>query len=426
MSGTSLALRNLRAFVILIVLAFHSVLAYLGSLPEAPFPFDIAPFRWNAFPIVDSQRWFGFDIFCAFQDVYLMSFMFFMSGLFVWPSLKRKGSPVFLYDRMLRIGLPFVLAVYLLMPIALYPTYLQTAVDPSLSAYWEHWRALPFWPSGPPWFLWQLLVLNIAAAAAFRFAPRWGDCLGRLSAIAANDPLRYFAGLVALSAIAYVPLALLFTPWTWKSFGPFALQLCRPLHYAVYFFAGVGIGIHGLERGLLSVDGMLARHWRAWFAAFLAAFVVWSVPIGLMMPDKDNGPLGLQIISDFGFVLACASGCFFVAGVCLRFARWQAAWLDNLSDNAYGMYLIHYVFVVWLQYALLDVALFAIAKAAIVFSGTLIASWGAMIAMRRIPLGARRSGAAPRAGAVQGRARHAETAVAASGEAGTAPTRIID
>jgi hypothetical protein len=37
----------------------------------------------------------GFDIFCAFQDVYLMSFMFFMSGLFVWPSLRRKGSTVF-------------------------------------------------------------------------------------------------------------------------------------------------------------------------------------------------------------------------------------------------------------------------------------------------------------------------------------------
>jgi hypothetical protein len=36
---------------------------------------------------------------------------------------------------------------------------------------------------------------------------------------------------------------------------------------------------------------------------------------------------------------------------------------------------------------LLDVALFAIAKAAIVFSGTLIASWGTMIAVRRIPHG---------------------------------------
>ena len=93
---------------------------------------------------------------------------------------------------------------------------------------------------------------------------------------------------------------------------------------------------------------------------FLAAFVVWSVPIGLMMQDggtSDDGPIGLQLVSDFGFVLACAGGCFFVAGVSLRFARRRWAWLDNLSDNAYGMFLIHYVFVVWLQYALLDAAL---------------------------------------------------------------------
>jgi glucan biosynthesis protein C len=77
-----------------------------------------------------------------------------------------------------------------------------------VGAYWEHWRALPFWPSGPPWFLWQLLVLNIAAAAVFRFAPAWGGQLGRLSAAGAADPLRYFAGLAILSAIANVPLAL--------------------------------------------------------------------------------------------------------------------------------------------------------------------------------------------------------------------------
>jgi hypothetical protein len=78
MSESSLALNNLRALVILIVLAFHSVLAYLGSLGPAAFPFDSSPYLWRAFPIVDSHRWFGFDVFCAWQDVYLMALMFFL------------------------------------------------------------------------------------------------------------------------------------------------------------------------------------------------------------------------------------------------------------------------------------------------------------------------------------------------------------
>src|SRR6202042_3642126 len=127
-----------------------------------------------------------------------------------------------------------------------------------------------------------LLALNVLAAAIFRFAPSWGEQLGRISAIAAEEPLRYFALLVTLSAIAYVPLALAFTPWAWKTFGIFSLQLSRPLHYVVYFFAGVGIGAHGLERGLLGVSGPLARRWGAWLAGFLAAFVVWAGPVGPM------------------------------------------------------------------------------------------------------------------------------------------------
>ena len=51
---TSLAIDNLRAFVILLVLSFHSVLAYIAFLPASPFAFDDPPFLWRAFPIVDT------------------------------------------------------------------------------------------------------------------------------------------------------------------------------------------------------------------------------------------------------------------------------------------------------------------------------------------------------------------------------------
>jgi len=61
------ALNNLRASVIPIVVGFHSALAYLGSQPASAFAFDKSPFEWRAFPILDSQRWFGFDIFFAWK-----------------------------------------------------------------------------------------------------------------------------------------------------------------------------------------------------------------------------------------------------------------------------------------------------------------------------------------------------------------------
>ena len=59
---------------------------------------------------------------------------------------------------------------------------------------------------------------------------------------------------------------------------------------------------------------------------------------------------------------------------------------DSLQDNAYGMYLIHYAFVSWLQYALLKAHFPAIAKGAVVFLGTVVLSWGVTAALRRISI----------------------------------------
>src|SRR5208282_1064201 len=112
-----------------------------------------------------------FDLFCAWQDVYLMSLMFFLSGLFVWQSLTRKGEWTFLRDRGLRLGLPYVFGILVLMPIAFYPSYRVTTDDPSIASYWHDWLSLPFWPNGQLWFLWQLLALNVIVVCVYRLAP---------------------------------------------------------------------------------------------------------------------------------------------------------------------------------------------------------------------------------------------------------------
>ncbi len=382
---SSLALQNLRGVVIMVVVAFHSVLSYLGSRQGGAFPFDEPPYEWRAFPIVDSHRWLGFDIFCAWQDVSLMSLMFFLSALFTWPSLARKGQRKFLADRFLRLGVPFALALAVIMPLALYPVYRVTAVDPGLGAYARHYLALPFWPNGPMWFVWQLLALAFVAALLRRLAPGFIAWLAQLCAGASTHPGRFFAGLVVVSAIAYVPMAIAFTPWSWNEHGPFALQYSRALLYPVFYIAGLAVGAHGLERGLLAPEGMLARHWPIWLTTSLISMVVWMVLMAQVMSAKIPAPLGLRLAVDIGFAVACASGCFFALGVCIRFFTRRSRMMDSLARNAFGMYLFHYVFVVWLQYVLLGTALFAVVKAAIVFAGTAILAWGLSRAMRIVP-----------------------------------------
>ncbi|MGA2893423.1 MAG: acyltransferase [Xanthobacteraceae bacterium] len=394
-SPTSLALDNLRAIVILIVLLVHSVLAYLWSTPAVGSDFNQPPYNWRSLPIVDSHRFFGFDLFCAWQDVYLMSLLFFLSGLFVWPSLNRKKDRAFLRDRLLRLGLPYAFGIAVLMPVAFYPPYRVTAADPSIAAYWHSWLALPYWPNGPLWFVWQLLLLNILAAGLRFVAPAAIPMLGRWSAAADKNPARFIGLLLATSTVGYVPLALAFTPWAWAGSGILGLQFSRPLLYAVYFFAGVGVGSAGIEHGLLAADGVLARRWAYALAAALASLFLW---LGLTALTIGGGaPIGVEIAADLSFVPACAAGSFFLIAICLRFASGPSRILGYLAANAYGLYLVHYVFVIWLQFALLTLPLFAIVKAALVFGGTLLLSLATATAVQRVPLGARLIGATPRA-----------------------------
>jgi len=393
-SPSSLALANLRAAVILIVLAFHSVMAYVEWAPLRSSGFSDPPYDWHVFPIVDTHRWFGFDLFCAWQDVYLMSLMFFLSGLFVWPSLQRKRALVYARDRLTRLGIPFAFGVIVLIPFAIYPSYLATTADSSVFDYVRRYLALPFLPNGHLWFLWQLLALNLVAAGVKLVAPNVLRDLGHWSVKAGQRPGFYFVALVAVSAVAYVPLALAFTPWAWRDSGFLALQWCRPLLYGVYFFAGMGIGISGNDGGLIATDGALARRWNLWFALAIVSFVVWMGVTYLTLDGR--APIAIEIASDLIFVIACASGCFFFVATSLRFGAKRTRVLANLSGNAYSLYLVHYNFFVWVQYALLASTLFAVIKGAIVFSATLILSCLAVWVAQHIPLGSLLVGAPPR------------------------------
>jgi hypothetical protein len=396
MPTPSLALNNLRTFAVMLVLAVHASAAYLGSSPANPYRFDDPPFRWRALPIIDSDRFFGFDIFCAHQDTYLIALLFFVSGLFVWPSLARKGVWHFLRDRVVRIAIPFALAVGLLMPVAHYPVYSVTAVDPGVAAYWQHWLALPLWPSGPPWFLWVLIVFDLAAAALYRFARGTGDALGRAAGWLGARPRTFAAVLLALSMLAYVPLALAFTPWAWFQTGPFAFQECRPLLYAVWFFAGIGVGAHGIERGLLAPGGWLAQHWRAagWLA--LAAFALWLTFAGLASMESPSRAVRVlvRVLEALSFAPCCAAGCLFMLALFVRFANRRIRAFDVLGDKAYGMYLVHYLFSIWLQFLLLGLvlpgsAVIAVVKATIVFCGAVALSFGMVATIQRALAGGR-------------------------------------
>jgi len=57
-----------------------------------------------------------------------------------------------------------------------------------------------------------------------------------------------------------------------------------------------------------------------------------------------------------------------------------------MRPNAYGIFLTHYIFIIWLQYAAYEPSLSPFVKFAIVFVGTLAGSWALTVLLRRIPV----------------------------------------
>jgi hypothetical protein len=194
--------------------------------------------------------------------------------------------------------------------------------------------------------------------------------------------------LLLLSAAAYVPLAVIFNPFRWSAWGPFTFQTSRGLHYLVYFLLGAGVGAYGLDRGLLTREGKLARRWWLWCVAALFAFGI-ATAIGLAALTGHLGSRGWEVAGDSGFVLSCAVSSFAFLALFARFARTRSQVWDSLAANAYGIYLIHYAFVSWLQLSLLKSHLPAFVKGSLVTVVAVLLSWGVTATLRRIPAFAR-------------------------------------
>ena len=142
----------LRTFVVVLVVWHHAVLAYAMSATINPAN-PIATFT----PVADMQRWLGFDVLTGFNDTFFMALMFFISGLFVWPSLARKDVGPFLRDRLIRLGIPFVIGVLVLVPLAYYPAQLTVQLvyggNVSLGEFWRELARNGFGTAGPLWFV---------------------------------------------------------------------------------------------------------------------------------------------------------------------------------------------------------------------------------------------------------------------------------
>lgn len=380
----NISIGYLRAFVTVLVVLHHAAISYATFAPPVAPSLAAQPRWWQAFPIVDAQKWAGASTILGFNDTFFMSLMFFISGLFVWKSLQRKKIGGFLRDRTLRLGIPFVASFTLLAPLAYYPAYLQIGQH-GVGNFVHQWLSLGVLPGGPAWFVWLLLAFDFVAAELYFSKSKWAEVAECFFARFANKPIRFLGYLIGISAAVYIPMSMKFSGLSWTQFGPFTFQTARLLHYLVYFLMGVSLGAYGIERGILASVGKLARRCLLWTIAAIVVFLASSAFFVMILTT----PMGMstlwRIIASLVFTITCATTSMAMLAVFVRFVKKSHGIFESLRNNAYGIYLLHYIFVIWLQYALLRSQLSGFTKLTVVFSSAVALSWITTATLRRIP-----------------------------------------
>ncbi len=295
---------------------------------------------------------------------------------------------MFVRDRFYRLFLPFVVSVSSLMLLAYYPAYLNEHPEGGFKNFLKDFLFVEGWPPGPPWFIWVLFLFNVVFAALGKaLIPFVYKVENRLRSWA-DHPLKVALSIYMIIWLLYVPASWLFGAYAWKSFGPFAFQESRLLLYFGFFIFGSILGASNIEKGLFATGSGFMKYWRVWLRACV---IFYMLLLGLEALGREGfgqklGEWPSKII--YGSVYAgstCFSSLAFLTIFRKFITRISPVW-DSLTRNAYCIYLVHYIFVLWCQFELLKVDLPAFIKFLITFVVSIFISWQVSILLRKIPI----------------------------------------
>jgi len=345
----------LRSFIILTVVIHHASLAYTTF---AHFNKEI--YILSTHPMVDVQRWIGFDGIVYFNDIFFMSLMFLISGFFVISSLKRKGTRLFINDRFRRLFVPFIVGVTLIALLAYYPSYISSHDDKNIFKYIADFITIEFWPPGPAWFLWVLFIFNLIFAWIFPRICVFLEHIGESLLFLINRPVALIIGWFLVTWILYVPMRLLFGPEGWASLGPFDFQISRFILYLGYFILGTIVGTIPFEKGLLSDQSTFMRNWPLFIVLSISTFcllLLIDIPLKRLVQAGSISSFTSNLMYCSIFVASCIFSCAAYLTTAKAIFRLKNKYWDIITSNSFIIYLIHYVFIIWGQYILLNLAL---------------------------------------------------------------------
>ncbi len=321
---------HLRAALIILVVLHHLAIIYAAN----------TPFYYVEPAYQDILALLSLVIFQLVNQAYFMGFLFLISGYFSPGSFDHKGPASFLKGRLLRLGIPTLIYMFILSPIACIGVYEMPASLTGITTplTWQQYPKLI--GVGPMWFAILLLVFDFSYVA-WRMATK-----NRVAHPATNPVIpdyRTIAGFILVLALAsylvriVVPLGMYVVSFPTLAYLP---------QYASFFIIGI-----------------IAFH-RNWFRTIPNSMGTWGFRVALVT-TLILFPLALSGGSAFLGGGYWQSGAYalwdstFSVGMCLGLITLFRRFFDHpgrlgwfLSQHAYAVYVFHVPVVVLLALAL--------------------------------------------------------------------------
>ena len=313
-------LDNLRTFMVAWIIGGHALLGYTAI---GGWPYD------EVHEVTFANRTeLGLAVILGPTALFVIGAFFFLSGMVSEPAMAKKGPARFAADRLVRLGVPFLLFMALIWPLFMWFAYLSAGYR--VSYWWEFTHRRPFLDSGPLWFAEVLLYVSLGYAA-------WRWIAARAGRAAPTPPAAPLTGghLVALTVGMAVASFVVRLEFPARSTQILDLHLWQ-WPQCVFMF---GLGIAAARRGWLAE--MPRRLTRA--SGWVVAVTLVGLPLFALVTDLNNiaadaGPyLGgwhwQSLVLDgseavlvvFGTVWLCGLAQRTLAGTGARAAGWARA-----------------------------------------------------------------------------------------------------
>ncbi len=361
---------NIRIFLTAVVILNHLSITY-----GAPGGWYYNEFEVSQLKLIPMAT---LVLFAAGNQAYSMGLFFLLSGFFSAKSISNNGVQSYLPQRLIRLGIPILLYVYLISPI-LRITFRNITynIPMNLGEILNIYMQINFgYELGPMWFIMLLLIFSFILPFLIKSIRRFSSQLripGRYGFLLAA----VFIGLLTFLIRIYLPIGYVFQPLN--------LQLPHVIQYIFMFFAGVFVYLVNWHERVQSIS---VKFWLPFTIGLIIIMPILFILVGGASGNV-NSALGGVTWQSLAFSIweqvYCLSMSATIISLFYNYLNKNTELSRELAASSYATYIFHPLVLVIFTALFQNFRMQPLAKFALLAAPTIILCFFAASLLRRLP-----------------------------------------